>query len=124
MKSAIITAGMYSLATAYASTENIVVPPDNLTTIQYNTILAGIAWGFIEKESLTEIETCIKDGKDEALLAFDAYLHISSGTPADIAAGIAELAVVTQQLPGLLADCKNTQDDIASLEAIAANLEA
>ena len=57
----------------YTVTQSLGVPIADLTTLEYNTILAGIAYGFLDKQSCTEIETCIGDGKDEATLAYDAF---------------------------------------------------
>ena len=76
-------------------TENsLQVPIADLTTIEYNTILAGIVYGVIDKEGCTEIKTCIGDGKDEAELAYDAFQLITSGSWEDNVAGFEELVTV------------------------------
>mgnify|MGYP000955417115 CR=1 FL=1 len=67
------------------------VPIADLTTLEYNTILAGIAFGVIDKQGCTEIETCIGDGKDEAELAYDAFELMISDVKEDNIAGLIEL---------------------------------
>ena len=104
--------------------EVIGVPISDLTTREYNTIIAGIAYGFIDQLHCTEIETCIGDGKDEAELAYDAFTLMISSDKADNIAGLVELTQVIQALPGMMTDCRNTQDDIATIEAWGLNLAA
>ena len=98
------------------------VPISDLTTLQYNTILAGIVYGFVDNENCVEIETCIGDGSDEAKLAYDAFQLIASADRSDNIAGFTELAQVVAALPGMMTDCKNTKEDQAILEAWALNL--
>ena len=102
----------------YTVNQNLGVPILELTTLEYNTILAGIVYGFIDKQGCTEIETCIGDGKDEATLAFDAFKKMWS----DVPAGIIELTKVITALPGMMTDCKNIQDDVATLTDWGMNL--
>ncbi len=104
--------------------EVIGVPISDLTTREYNTIIAGIAYGFIDQLGCTEIETCIGDGKDEAELAYDAFTLMISSDPQDNIAGVLELTEVVKALPGLMTDCRNTKDDIATIEAWGKNLAA
>ena len=97
------------------------VPISDLTTVEYNTIIFGIAYGFIDKEGLTEIELCISDAKSEALLAYEAFGSLNQG---DWTAGLADIATIVKALPPLLGDCKSIGPDIATLEAYALNLES
>jgi len=41
-------------------------PISDLTTNEYNSMLAGLVNGLIDGEGLTEIQTCITDGQGEA----------------------------------------------------------
>ncbi len=104
-----------------AQSDIVGVPIEDLTTLQYNAIIAGIAWGFIQKEGLTEIEKCILDGKAEAVLAFHAF---EDAIHKDFTKAAAEGVAALKGLPGLVSDCTGISDDIATLEAVIANLEA
>ena len=112
MKSSIISACVLSLASAFTLRSEydnnlLGVPISDLTTIQYNTIVAGVAYGYIQKEGCTEIISCIADGKAEALLAYDAFTHIETGIPSEVVIGFDELAQVMTALPATLTTCKN-----------------
>ena len=54
MKTSIIGTCVLSLASALTVTEydnnSVGVPISDLTTIEYNTIVAGVAYGYIQKE--------------------------------------------------------------------------
>lgn len=100
---------------------NLNPPISDLNTVQYNTIIAGIAWGFSEQEGLTEIDLCVKDAKTEALLAWDAFVHLHHG---EWVAGMTEIKNIIADLPNLEYTCTHIGADIAILEAWAANLEA
>lgn len=45
-----------------------------LTTVQYNEMLAGLMYGVIEQNDLTEIEACLCDGKEDAIDAYNAFI--------------------------------------------------
>ena len=111
MKSSLVGACVLSLASALSvrseNDSSLSVPISDLTTIQYNTIVAGVAYGYIQKEGCTEIITCIADGKAEALLAYDAFTHIETGIPSEVIIGFDELAQVMTALPATLTTCKN-----------------
>ena len=47
-----------------------------------------------------------------------------SSDPKDNIAGVMELTEVVKALPGMMTDCRNTQDDIATIEAWGENLAA
>ena len=106
---------MVSIATQPASTEEMLGKPiSDLTTNEYNTMLAGIVNGVLKQEGLTEITTCIGDGEAEAKLAvkgFEDLLHKQWTT------GFKELGQVVTGLPHVLTDCKNISDDITKLES-------
>jgi hypothetical protein len=51
----------------------------DLTTVQYNTIIAGVAYGVIDANDCDEIETCLSDGKAGATLAYSAFQQIEAG---------------------------------------------
>ena len=104
-----------------AEAEIVGVPINELTTVQYNTIIAGIAYGFVDKEGLTLIETCIADAKPEAVLAFEALGYLKHG---DFATGLTEVAEIVKALPPLLTACKAIGPDIVTLEEYIANLAA
>lgn len=84
---------LFSLAAASCAATQIFGQQDigDLTTIQYNTLLAGIVYGIIDKNDCTEIETCLKGGKADATLAYDAFTTIEAG---DYFKGFTELATV------------------------------
>lgn len=96
-------------------------PISDLNTVQYNSIIAGIAWGFSEQEGLVGIDACVKDAKTEALLAWDAFVHLHHG---EWAAGMTEIKNIIADLPNLEYTCTHIAADIAILEAWALNLEA
>ena len=94
-------------------------PFDNLTTLQYNTMLAGIVWGFLDKEGLTEVETCITDARAEATLAFEGFVELTHG---EWETAMITLLSVMETLPTLSTDCHSMSDDFATLEAWGLNL--
>ena len=48
-------------------------PISDLTTNEYNSIIAGLAHGIIQGEGLTEIQACLGEVKTEATSAYNAY---------------------------------------------------
>ena len=89
-------------------------PISDLTTNEYNAMLAGIVNGVIQQEHLTEIQACLKDGETEASTSYHAFedlLHKQWVT------GFKELLGVVEGLPKLMTDCTTLQDDIATLES-------
>merc|ERR1712127_938373 len=119
MKSAMIAAGLAGLSSAYQLDNNLGVPISDLTTVEYNTIIFGIAYGFVDKEGFTEFETCISDVKGEAVAAFGALHDLEAH---DWTTGFEDLLGIVRALPLLKTDCTSMQDDIAALEAYAVNL--
>ena len=94
-------------------------PISELTTVEYNTILFGVVWGFLGKEGLTEVETCVKDASMEASGVFVAFKDMLSGQTVE---AVMTLLSVVENLHALSTDCHSMQDDIATLEAWALNL--
>ena len=88
-------------------------PISDLTTNQYNAMLAGFIYGVIDQNHLTEIELCLKDGKTEAT---DAYTVIKDFEAGQWTTGIKELGVIVKTLPTLMKDCTSIGADITSLE--------
>merc|ERR1711988_1253188 len=88
-------------------------PVSDLTTNQYNAMLAGIVYGLIDQNHLTEIETCISDGRSEGTKAFKAFEDLWQH---DWLTGVRELGGVVEALPHMLKDCTSIQADIASIE--------
>ena len=48
-------------------------PISELTTTEYNVMLMGIVNGVLDQEGLSEIETCLGDGKTEATVVGHAF---------------------------------------------------
>ena len=65
MKSVLSIAAALTPALAYemANLNGIVPDINSLTTIQYNTMLAGVVWGVTTRADLTELVLCVEDAK-------------------------------------------------------------
>ena len=88
-------------------------PISDLTTNQYNAMLAGIVNGVIDQNDLTEIQSCIGDGETEAKAAFTAFeefWHLNW------VKGFEDLGAVVFDLIPLMKDCTHIQDDVLTLE--------
>ena len=48
-------------------------PISELTTNEYNAMIAGVAHGIIQGENLTEIQACLGDVKGEATATYHAF---------------------------------------------------
>ena len=94
-----------------------VIDPGNLTTVEYNTVIAGIMFGIIDQNDCTEIEACGTDSAHDVIQAYNALQLIITRKPLKVAAGVAMLRSVVEDIPTDLNECKNIQDDIASLQA-------
>ena len=88
-------------------------PISDLTTNQYNAMLAGIVYGVIDQNDATEIEACIADGETEAKSAYAAFedLWVHQWTT-----GLKEVASVVVALPALMKTCISIKSDVAELE--------
>ena len=76
-------------------------------------MIGGFFNGILQQEDLTEIRTCIGDGRSEAeeiYKGFDDLWHRNWTT------GVEELGEVVKALPGTLKDCTHIGDDIKKLE--------
>ena len=89
-------------------------PISELTTNEYNAMLAGIVHGVIEQEHLTEIQACIGDGKTEATNAYQAFEDLWQR---QWLTGFKEIATIVEGLPQLMTDCTSISEDIATLES-------
>ena len=92
----------------------------NLTTVEYNTLLAGVAWGFLGKEGCNMIQTCMKDAAGEGKEVFLALEDLIHG---NWTVGILELVNVIKTLPTVFGDCKSIGPDLLILENWALVLE-
>ena len=79
--------------------------------------VAGLIYGLIKKDDLTEIEQCLTDAgslQDEIVTAIHDF---EKKDLKDIIAGVEEIGKVITELPADLADCKDMQGDITRIEA-------
>ncbi len=75
---------------------------------------AGLVYGMVGDNNLTEIETCAKDGHD-LIPKIELAIHdLSTGL---ITKAVEELILLAKDIPNLLSDCKGMDDDIAAIEA-------
>ena len=77
-------------------------------------MLAGIVHGVIVEEDLTEIQTCLGDGKTEAIDAFHAFEDLWQR---QWLTGFKELAHVVLDLPDLMTACTSISEDVDKLES-------
>mmetsp|Transcript_15846 Transcript_15846/g.24379 ORF Transcript_15846/g.24379 Transcript_15846/m.24379 type:complete len:144 (+) Transcript_15846:39-470(+) len=100
------------------STLALLIGAENVFTIrQVEEFVAGIIYGLVQDDDLTEIEACLKDGaklEDEVAKAVN---EIMQGDLPDIIQGIQDLGVVIQELPADLDTCKNIQGDLDRIKA-------
>ena len=68
----------------------------------------------VGQNHLTEIQTCATDGSAVLPQVEAALKDLESG---QIAAAIIKLGKIMDTFPTILADCKNTQDDLKAIEA-------
>lgn len=78
-------------------------------------IAAGVFWGITEQQNLTQLQACLKDGRDVYKSARDGIKLIEKLDQWDIAEGLRQFANALDVAPTLEADCLNTYDDIAAL---------
>jgi len=113
---------MLTIATQPASAEDLEAKPiSDLTTNEYNAMLAGIVNGLIVQEGLTEIQTCMTDGEGEAKLAYTGFEDLLKH---EWLTGVKEFGQVVKGLPHILKDCKHVGDDITKLESWAVVFES
>ena len=87
-------------------------PISELTTTEYNVMLMGIVNGVLDQEGLSEIETCLGDGKTEATVVGHAFEDFWHG---EWLTGVRELLLALQGVQTLTYDCTHMQEDIATL---------
>jgi hypothetical protein len=74
---------------------------------------AGVVYGLVGENNLTEIETCAHDGVS-MVPEIEAALHeLISG---DFVQAVESLVSLVEEVPGLLFDCKGMNDDITAIE--------
>jgi hypothetical protein len=86
--------------------------PWGLTTKQYNEMLAGFAYGILDRNHATEMEACLHDGSHEAVELFDTLEALLGGHWVE---AIKDLGDVATHLPGLMTDCKSIGPDVIEL---------
>ena len=77
-------------------------------------MLMGIVHGVIDTEGLTEVETCLQDGKYEATRVGEAFQDYWHG---EWLTGTQELLDALLRFSTLAYDCSHMQEDIATLES-------
>ena len=82
--------------------------------------VGGLFMGFVNKDDLSNIQTCLKDAQtiDEELTA--AIQDFEKKDLEDIIKGIQEIAQIIPQLNTDLGDCKGMEADVARVEKWAA----
>lgn len=75
---------------------------------------AGVVFGLVGDNNLTEIEACYHDGKDVAPRVEQAIFDLVGG---DFTKAALDLVGIIKDLPSLLSDCRGMDDDIAAIEA-------
>ena len=85
--------------------------------------IAGIIKGVVEKDDLSEIEQCFKNAEEAEYEIEKALSDFSKMTWNDILNGIEDVAVLINELPEDLKDCKAMQGDIKKVEDWAKNLD-
>ena len=129
MKFAAIIAGLCSYASAFYTSEydqqpmELGQPISDLGFIDKGELIVGIFWGVISKEGADNLQTCVGDLKDEGAMVEDAWVKLHKG-PLHFAAGLHELYEAVRDIPSVIGDCRIIHDDIQTLEAWIANLEA
>lgn len=75
---------------------------------------AGLVYGMVGDNNLTEIEACAKDGHDLIPKIESAIKDLASGL---ITKAVEEILLLAKEIPNLLSDCKGMDDDIAAIES-------
>ena len=78
--------------------------------------LGGLIMGLIQKDDLTKIEQCLKDGSTLETEVQQAVTDFMKGDLADIMAGIELVGKIIQEIPTDLGDCQGMQADITRIE--------
>merc|ERR1711998_468418 len=75
----------------------------------------GLMEGLIQKDSLPEIQKCMKNTSTVATEVNKIVNEMSAGTMQAIIQGVKDLATLIQELPTDLKDCENIQDDVSKI---------
>ena len=87
------------------------------TTWEQDTqIVGGVFWGILEKEDLPEIELCAKDADIFSTQILHAFQLIAAGDIKDIEAGIKLIAGSVRVIKGIMDECAQTSEDLATFE--------
>ena len=89
-------------------------PVSDVTTNEYNAMLAGIDHDVIEQEGLAKIQTCHRNRKTEAVNAYQAFEDLWQR---QWMTSIKEIAHIVQGLPQLMTNCTLFSEDVATLES-------
>ena len=82
---------------------------------------AGLIYGLVGDNNLLEIEACAHDGEAMVPKIEKVIADFENGM---ITHAIEELILVAKDIPNLLSDCKNMDDDIAAIESWATIFES
>ena len=104
---------------AAAAAASAVTTSSNLTPEQAIEFVAGMIYGFIEKDDLKELETCIQNADQLADEVSEAIADFEKADLTDIIAGVELVGKVIQELPTDVQNCENVKDDVARLEKYA-----
>jgi len=89
--------------------------PD-LTPREEAEVAGGIFWGVLEKENLTEMETCFTDGSYFVRNVIEAFELMADQKHEDFIEGTLLLAKTMENLPTYLNACESMQEDIKTFE--------
>jgi len=108
------------LATAFASmgVEEQISTQVTMNVDQVEQFVGGLIFGLIQKDDLSEIQTCLKDGQNLEVELEQIIKDFASGDLAKITEGVEKLIdVISNQLPGDLKDCQSIQGDLVRIES-------
>merc|ERR1719272_477191 len=104
------------IATDVPALDNIYGAVDdikNLTSIQYNEILAGVVMGVINKNDDAAIQSCIHNAKTDATEVYAAYKECQT----DLTGGLISMLKAVKDIKNLTSNCTGMKADVAELEA-------
>ena len=94
---------------------------ENLTPYEYNSVLFGIAWGFLGYEDDTLLQACLHDASSDVTHLAKAFQDLHRN---DVNGIIHEAIILLKSLPNLKSQCSAIGPDVDELKAWAANLLA
>ena len=87
----------------------------NVKEVEY--FVGGLFMGLIQKDDLTEIETCLTDATTLSTLITKAFASFMEKSVEGAIQGIEEIGEALVQIPGDLQHCEGMQQDISRVEA-------